>query len=131
MHGNTQNDKLIFKEETFAIRGAAFEVYKEMSNGFLESVYQECMEKELTARGIPFEVHPSLKLIYKNQVLKQTYVPDIICYNTIIVELKAVSEISNEHRAQLVNYLKTTKLKLGIIINFGHYPKAQIERFIL
>jgi GxxExxY protein len=132
MHGSTQKkDILIYEEETFAIRGAAFDVYKEMSNGFLESVYQECFERELTAREIPFVAKPELKLAYKDQPLQQTYKPDLICYGKIIVELKAAKDISHEHKAQVVNYLKATGLKLGIIVNFGHYPKVQIERFIL
>ncbi|MHC5116601.1 MAG: GxxExxY protein, partial [Planctomycetota bacterium] len=98
---------------------------------FLESVYQECLEKELTAREIPFVAQPELKLAYKEQPLQQTYKPDLICYGKIIVELKAAKDISHEHRAQVINYLKATGLKLGIVVNFGHYPKVQIERFIL
>ena len=132
MHGNTlKNDLLIYEEETFAIRGAAFEVYKEMSNGFLEAVYQECLEKELEARGIPFIAQPALKLAYKDKPLQQTYKPDLICYGKIIVELKASKDISLEHKAQLINYLKATGFKLGLIFNFGHYPKMQIERLVL
>ena len=132
MHGSTQKkDILIYEEETFAIRGVAFDVYKEMSNGFLESVYQECFERELTAREIPFVAQPELKLAYKDQPLQQTYKPDLICYGKIIVELKAAKDISDEHRAQVINYLKATGLKLGIVVNFGHFPKVQIERFIL
>ena len=132
MHGTTlKKDRLIYEEETFAIRGAAFDVYKEMSNGFLESVYQECLEKELTAREIPFVAQPELKLAYKDELLQQAYKPDLICYGKIIVELKAAKDISHEHRAQVINYLKVTGLKLGIVVNFGHFPKVQIERFIL
>ena len=131
MKENSQDSKLIYEEETFAIRGAVFEVYKEMSNGFLEAVYQECLEKEFLARGIPFLSQPELKLIYKDQLLQQTYKPDLICYNKIIVELKASQDISAEHQSQVLNYLKATSLKLGLIVNFGHYPKVQIERLIL
>jgi GxxExxY protein len=123
--------ELLLKTETYAIRGAAFEVYNEMGCGFLEAVYQECMEKELTAKGIPLIAQPELKLDYKGEPLDQTYKPDLICYNQIIIELKAVKEIAPEHQAQLLNYLKATKLKLGLIINFGSYPKIQIERFAL
>ncbi len=75
------NNSLIYEEETFAIRGAVFEVYKEMSNGFLESVYQECLEKEMMAREIPFVSQPELRLMYKGQLLRQTYKPDLICYD--------------------------------------------------
>ena len=120
---------LIYEQETYAIRGAVFEVYKEMGCGFLESVYQECLEKELESRGIPFVAQPELKLNYKDSVLQQTYKPDFICYTLIILELKAVKDIAPEHKAQIINYLKATELKLGLLINFGSHPKVQIERF--
>lgn len=122
---------LIFEEETYAIRGAVFEVYKEMGCGFLEAVYQECLEKELCKLSIPFVAQPELQLIYKGELLQQTYKPDMICYGQIIIELKAVKEIAPEHKAQVINYLKATNLKLGLLINFGSHPKVQIERFAL
>ena len=122
---------LLFEEETFAIRGAVFEVYRELGCGFLEAVYQECLEKELCAKGVPFISQPELTLNYKGQRLQQTYKPDLICYDQIILELKAVKEISPEHKAQVINYLKATNLKLGLLINFGSHPKVQIERFVL
>jgi len=122
---------LIFEEETFSIRGAIFEVYREMGCGFLEAVYQECLEKELKSKGIPFISQPELKLNYKGKSLRQTYKPDLICYEQIIVELKAVKEIAPEHKAQVINYLKATNLRLGLLINFGSHPKVQIERLIL
>ena len=100
-----------------------------MGCGFLEAVYQECLEKELRLRGIPFVAQQELKLSYKGEVLEQTYKPDIICHGLIILELKAVKAIAPEHQAQMLNYLKATGLRLGLIINFGHYPKAEIERF--
>lgn len=102
-----------------------------MGCGFLEAVYQECLEKELKQRGIPHQPQKELILTYKGQALEQRYRPDFICFEKIIVELKAVSELGKEHKAQLFNYLKTTGLKLGLLVNFGHYPKAQIERIIL
>lgn len=120
----------IFKEESYLIRGAVFEVYREMGCGFLEAVYQECLEKELQLRNIPFEPHPVLNLFYKQEQLKQYYVPDFICYDKIILELKAVKDVTDEHRAQLHNYLKATNLQLGFLINFGHFPKATIERIV-
>jgi len=122
---------LIFENETYAIRGAVFEVYKEMGCGFLEAVYQECLEKELRKKGIPFISQPELKLNYKDEELQQTYKPDLICYEQIILELKAVKNITPEHKAQVLNYLKATNLKLGLLINFGCHPKVEIERFIL
>ena len=123
--------QLLFEEETFAIRGAVFEVYREMGSGFLEPVYQECLEKELASRGIPFISQPELTLSYKGEPLKQTYRPDFICYEQIIIELKAVKSIAPEHKAQVLNYLKATNLRLGLLVNFGSHPKAQIERLIL
>lgn len=122
------NDSLLYPDECYNIQGAIFEVYKEMGSGFLETVYQECLEKEFNALSIPFESQVELKLTYKNEPLEQTYKPDFICYNKIIVEIKAVKEIASEHHAQLLNYLKATKLKLGLLVNFGHYPKVDIVR---
>lgn len=122
---------LLFKEEVYAIQGAVFEVYREMGSGFLEAVYQECLEKELRLRGIPFVAQQELKLSYKGSVLEQTYKPDIICRGQIILELKAVKVIAPEHQAQMLNYLKATGLRLGLIVNFGHHPKVEIERFAL
>ena len=126
---NTRKD-LLYEEDAYRIRGSVFEVYREMGCGFLESVYQECLEKELRSQDIPFVSQQELKLAYKGETLEQTYKPDLICFNKIIVELKAVKEIADEHRAQLHNYLKATGLKLGLLVNFGHYPKATIERII-
>jgi GxxExxY protein len=126
---NTRTE-LLFEEESYVIRGAAFEVYREMGCGFLEAVYQECMEKELNRQNIPFTAQPELELFYKTERLQQTYMPDLICFDKIIVELKAAKEICAEHRAQLHNYLKVTGLQLGLLINFGHYPHAEIERIV-
>lgn len=123
--------RLKHEEESYRIRGAVFEVYREMGCGFLEAVYQECLEKELRKVSIPFVAQQELVLHYKNETLKQTYLPDFICYSKIIVELKAVKELSNEHRAQTLNYLKATGHELALLVNFGHYPKAQIERIVL
>lgn len=122
------NNKIIYKEESYAIQGAIFDVYKEMGCGFLEAVYQECLEKELKLRTIPFVAQPMLRLSYKGESLQQTYKPDLICYNKIIVELKAVKQIAPEHKAQTINYLKATNYKLGILVNFGTFPKAEIIR---
>jgi GxxExxY protein len=122
---------LLYEEETFSIRGAAFEVSKAMGPGFLEAVYQECLELEFAARGIPFRALPRVQLSYKGVPLQQTYTPDFICYDTIIVELKAVAALASEHRSQVLNYLNATGMKLGLLINFGAGPKAQVERFAL
>jgi GxxExxY protein len=123
--------KILYKEESYAIQGAVFEVYREIGCGFLEAVYQECLEKELRIRRIPFVSQPELKLSYKGEKLGQTYKPDLICFGQIIVELKAVKEIAPEHKAQVINYLKATGMKLGLLVNFGGYPKATVIRLAL
>ncbi len=124
-------EKILYKEEVFQIQGAIYDVYREMGCGFLESVYQECLEKELGLRKIPFVAQQELGLTYKGEALSQKYRPDIICFGIIVLELKAVRETSPEHKAQLFNYMKASSLKLGLLVNFGHFPKAQVERIIL
>ena|SRR5581483_2021565 len=119
---------LIYKLESFEIIGACFEVYKEKGCGFLEAVYQECLELELGDRGIAFVAKPSLALSYKGRPLRCGYQPDLICHDKIVVELKAASGLTDEHRAQVHNYLRATKMKLGLLVNFGHYPKVEYER---
>ena len=121
---------ILLKSESYAVIGACFEVYNEKGCGFLEPVYQECLEIELDLLGLPFQAQRGLELTYKGRCLKQRYVPDFICYDQIILELKAVTEITDEHRAQVLNYLKATGLKLGLLVNLGHYPKAQVERIV-
>jgi GxxExxY protein len=122
---------LLYEEETFAIRGAIFEVYREMGCGFLEPVYQECLDNEFKRQNIPYLPQQELKLIYKGEPLKQVYKPDFICFGKIIIELKAAKALAPEHKAQLFNYLKATGFKLGILVNFGNYPKADIDRIAL
>jgi GxxExxY protein len=125
------DSKILYLEECYQIQGAVFDVYREMGCGFLEAVYQECLAKELSSRDIPFVAHPELILSYKGQALQQTYVPDFICYQSVIIELKALSETSNAHKAQVINYLKATGMRLGLLVNFGCYPKATVERIVL
>jgi GxxExxY protein len=121
---------VVYKEESYRIIGACFEVYKERGCGFLEAVYQECLEIELGIQGIPFVVQPELVLSYKGTRLKQTYKPDFVCFEKIIVELKAVSGLADEHRAQVHNYLRATGVKLGLLVNFGHHPLLEWERIV-
>jgi GxxExxY protein len=121
---------LLFKQESYQIVGACFEVYRDKGCGFLESVYQECLEIELRLQGIPFAAQKPLALEYKGCLLRAKYEPDFVCNEKIIVELKAVTELTDEHRAQVQNYLKATGLKLGLLVNFGHYPKVQVERIV-
>jgi GxxExxY protein len=124
-------EDLLYEEETYRIRGAIFEVYKEMGCGFLEAVYQECLERELSSRNVPSVARAELRLTYKGQPLQQTYYPDLICFGTIIVELKGVRELTEGHRAQVMNYLKATGLRLGLLVNFGSYPGVDIVRIVL
>ncbi len=113
--------EIIYKEESYAIIGACFEVYNEKGCGFLEPVYQKCLGIEFEYQRIPAIPKPSLTLSYRGRVLTQTYEPDYVCFVKIIVELKSVSALTDEHRAQLLNYLHSTGSKLGLLVNFGHY----------
>ena len=124
-------EKLIFKDEVYQIQGACFEVYKNTGNVFLEAVYQESLATEFRLRNIPFVEQYELALNYKGYPLKQTYKPDFICFGKIIVELKAVSSLLPEHEAQLFNYLRLTKMKLGLLVNFCAYPRVEIHRKVL
>lgn len=119
---------LLYKEESYAINGAAFEVYKQLGHGFLEAVYQEALEVEFTKRNIPFEREKDLPIYYDGKPLKQTYRADFVCFGHIIVELKAVQNIEDSHRSQVFNYLKATGFRLGVLINFGHSDGIEIER---
>ena len=125
------DQKILFKDECYAIQGAIFEVYREMGCGFLEAVYQECLAIEFGLRSIPSKSQIQLPLSYKDRPLTQRYIPDFICYEQVILELKAVKETTSEHKAQLINYLKATGLRVGLLVNFGAYPKATVERFVL
>ena len=123
--------ELLHKDETYRILGACFEVYKEKGCGFLEAVFQECLEMECELQGIPFKAQVPLALSYKGRLLEHRYVADLICFEKVIVELKAVSKLTDEHRAQMQNYLHATGLRVGLLVNFGHYPKVEHERFVL
>lgn len=123
--------KLLLEDESYALRGAVFEVYREMGCGFLEAVYQECLDHEFRRSNIPFEAQKQLPLYYKDELLEQVYISDFVCYDQIVVELKAVKSIAPEHRAQVINYLKASNMRLGLLINFGAHPKATVERLVL
>lgn len=126
-----KHEKLLYRDEVYTVQGAIFDVYREMGCGFLEAVYQECLEREFQTREIPYKSQKELLLSYKGKPLEQRYKPDFICFDIIIVELKAVTELGKEHKAQLFNYLRASGLRLGLLVNFGHHPKVQIERIIL
>jgi len=110
---------LLYNEETYQIIGAAFEVHKIIGCGFTEPLYQEAFEEELRIRNIPFQREQSFSFTYKGKKLNKEFRPDFVCFGKIIVELKAVSDLVDEHFAQVYNYLKATDMKLGLLINFG------------
>ncbi len=125
MDHNVQRDP-----QTYAIIGAAMAVHRELGHGFLESVYQEALEIELTKQGIPFLREVSIPIYYKETLLKTTYRPDFICFDAVIVELKAIDTLSSKEEAQLLNYLKATKKQRGLLLNFGN-KSLQHKRMVL
>ena len=123
--------QLIYEEESYQIMGACFEVYSIRGRGFLEAVYQECLEIEFAERGIPFVYQQRLPIFYKGRTLGQYYKADFVCYGKIIVEVKAVARLIDEHRAQAINYLRATDMRLGILINFCGSPKLEYQRLVV
>jgi GxxExxY protein len=125
-----RQEEFLFKDEGYRIRGACFNVYRDKGCGFSELVYHDCLMIEFAHQEIPFVYEPILHLSYRGQPLRHSYSPDFLCYGEVVLEIKAVSELTNEHRAQLMNYLKASGKKVGYLINFGHHPKIQIERIV-
>ncbi len=121
---------LLHRDQSFAIIGAAMEVYNQLGSGFLEAVYQEALSIEFTARVVPFRAQPPLQIRYKATTLRQTYIPDFIAYETIIVELKAIKQLGPIEEAQLLNYLKVTGFRLGMLLNFGAQGKLEWKRMV-
>lgn len=111
--------EVLYSDESYKIKGAMFEVHNQLGCGFLEKVYQEALAEEFSLRGIPFEREKHFHVIYKGKQLEQDYIADFICYGKIIVELKATDTLTSIHESQVINYLKITGLKLGILVNFG------------
>ena len=122
---------IVYKEESYQIAGAAFHVYNTLGSGFLEAVYQEALEIEFKKRKIPYEREKELKICYDGIELKQTYKADFVCYGKIIVELKAVSDVNDIHRAQVYNYLHAVGYKLGLLYNFGNPERLLKERIVI
>lgn len=122
---------MLYKEEAYQIMGACFEVCKDKGCGFLEEVYQEALEMELEPQGTSFSSQLAIKLFYKGREMKRRYVPDFLIVGKIIVEIKAVDKLTDKHRAQVLNYLHATGFELGLLVNFGHYPKVEWERIVL
>ncbi len=123
--------EILYREESYKIMGACFEVYKEKGCGFTESVYQECLQLEFRQQDVPFVAQPIFELEYKGTKLEQYFKPDFVCFGSIIVELKAVSKLIDEHRAQALNYLHATDFRLCLLVNFGHHPKVEYERIVI
>ena len=122
---------LLYKNEVYGIVGAAMEVYNTLGPGFLEAVYQESLALEMRQRGIPFGEQHALRLFYKGDPLQHTYVADFLAHDKIIIEIKAIKQLSNTEEAQLLNYVKASKLQLGLLINFGNPSKLEWSRRIL
>ena len=123
--------ELLYQEETYKIIGAAMEVYNQLGHGFLEAVYQEALAIEMRTHNIPFQEQPLLQIPYKGRPLHQQYIPDFLVYDKIVVEIKALKQLGPVEEAQLINYLKATKMALGILINFGNPQKLEWERRII
>ena len=121
---------LLYKDEVYAVVGAAMDVYNDLGPGFLESVYQEAMQVELESRKIPSKASQEIRVKFKDRELKKFYIADMICYEKIIVEIKAMDRLTLRDEGQLINYLKATGLKVGVLINFGHYPSLEWKRLI-
>ncbi|GAA5496747.1 hypothetical protein Rhal01_02932 [Rubritalea halochordaticola] len=121
---------LIYKQESFDIIGACFEVYNELGNGFDERVYHEALLIELMEKKISFASEPSLEISYKGHKLTKQFKPDLICFDKIIIELKAVTALNDYHRQQVLNYLKATGYKLALLVNFGNREGLQYERVL-
>ena len=121
----------LFQQQGYDFMAATFEVHNEMGYGFLEEVYHESLELELNQRGIPYISKPKLSLSYKGRLLKKQYEADLIVIGELIVELKAVKALLPEHEAQLINYLRATRKRVGYLVNFGSFPKLEWKWFVL
>jgi GxxExxY protein len=121
---------LLFADETYKVIGACFDVYNDLGCGFLEAVYHEALSIEFSERNIPFVSRQPLSLSYKGNALKQGYAPDFLVFGKIILEIKAHSALCDEHLAQTMNYLKASGLNLGLLVNFGSYPKLEYRRIL-
>jgi len=122
--------EIVMKEEVYAIVGAAMEVYNELGRGFLEAVYQEALEIEFGLRNVPHFPQRELILHYKGRRLKKEYIADLVCFQSVIVQIKALDKLSGNEEAQLIHYLKATKYRVGVLINFGSSNKLEWKRFV-
>ena len=127
-HEQKTKSKILFEDECFKIYGCIYAVNKKLGTGFLEAVYQEALEIELRRNNVPFTSQQELEILYDGIPLTKKYIADIICYDKIIVEIKAVVKITNQNKAQLMNYLAATGFRLGLLVNFNSFPKSEIIR---
>ncbi|MCL2879303.1 MAG: GxxExxY protein [Treponema sp.] len=125
-----EQGNILFKDECFEIYGCIYAVNRKLGVGFLEAVYQEALEIELRRKNIPFVSQQEIEILYDGIPLANKYIADIVCYEKIIIELKAVTKITNEHKAQLLNYMTATDFKLGLLVNFCAFPKSEIIRMV-
>ncbi len=123
--------EILYKDESYRIIGACFEVYNQKGFGFTEPIYQECLQVELGLQEIPFVAQPEIQLDYKGQLRTQFFKPDFICFGKIIVEIKTVSAFIDAHRAQAINYLNAMNFELALLVNFGAFPKLTYERLAM
>ena len=130
MHMKAIEDDLIYRDECYQIIGCCMMVHKLLGCGFKEAVYQEALEREFVDNALNFEREKRLKIQYKGKFLKKEYTPDFLCFGKIVLELKAVSELTDIHQCQVFNYLKASKLRLGLLVNFGE-TSLVFKRFIL
>lgn len=130
MNTNKQPENFVYKEECFKIVGACMAVHNELGNSFLEPVYQEALALEFQKRSIPFSKEHRLEIYYKEVLLDKKYFADFLCYDQIVVELKACSGLNAQHTAQALNYLSALKLRMALLVNFGT-PRLQWKRVIL
>jgi GxxExxY protein len=121
---------ILYKDESYEILGSCFKIHNELGCGFLEAVYQECLELEFRQNIVPYVREKELNIYYRNIVLQKKYIADFICYDKIILEIKALNKLTGEHESQVINYLKATRMKLGILINFGE-KSLKYKRLVL
>lgn len=122
--------KLLYPDESYAILGACFTVYNDKGHCFSEPICHECLEIEFEHLGIPFLSKPPLKMRYRERTLAHTFEPDFVCYEKVLLEIKAAAALTDVHRSQVINYLHAGDFDLGLLVNFGSYPKLQYERIV-
>lgn len=123
--------KLILADEVYQVVGAAMEVYYTLGCGFLETVYQQALRIELRGRKIPFRAQERFSIEYKGHVIERDYVADFFCFEQIIVEIKALNQLSPADSSQLINYLKVSNCRVGLLFNFGSHGKLEWKRFVI